>query len=1105
MHCPNCHHPNQPEAKFCSNCGTKLTMICPKCQNENLPNSRYCSACGTPLQTPDDRSERMIEPKSERRQVTAMFCDLVGSTALSEKLDPEQYSTMVSDYQQLCKDSIDQFGGEIHEFLGDGVVTFFGFPVAHEDDALRSVQCGLDILKRIEQVNKIREKNGLELIAARIGIHTGTAVAGEIVGRKQVLGKTPNIAARLEGLADVNSVVISPATFRLVPGYFEVQSMGNYSLKGISSEMELFRVIGSTGKTHRLDFVPEDELSPFVGRAEEVAHILDLWQVSAVEKGKVVLVKGDAGIGKSRLIHQVKKRIAALAEIELLEVQTSSMLTNSSLYPLIELLQSHLKNRAGEKKAGFELDDLRSAFEEYHFDDESLLVLAGFVSASLPPSFERPYLSAAKQKQIGFEIITKFVLHQAVKKPLLLLFEDLHWSDHSTLEWISSFLDRVSTNPIFTLITTRPMSEYPDWVNRSEMAHLTLNPLEKKEVQAICHFKCKGIELPQELVFSIAERTDGIPLYVEEFTSDILESGSLQEKNGQYFLAEGTAGLKIPATLQDSLTSRLDRHHPQEKAIAQLGAILGREFSYEILREMSGISEEALAQSLDRLQASEILYVRGTGTDSRYIFKHALIQDAAYDSLLSEDRKSRHRKVAETIASKYPKLAEGQPELLAYHLTKAEEYNSAMPKWLEAGQKAMQQNANLEAVHHMEQALEISEKLPHSFEKVEKEIQTLLMLGSLYTSTKSYAGREVEDCYQRALELSKQSGNAANLFYVNCGLVGHSFLSGNIDRAFELTNTLFQIANNSKDLTHHFVATSLAAWTNVIAGNFLTAKELFEEAFPLFDEEKHAFLTMLGYGDIHCLNLEYYEFSLIALGFLAKASAANEEARQRMIQMNHLQTKWAYYCDSGLAFAIRREREKLLEVAAVCYPMALEAKEEFIIVFQKFFYGYAKSLFGEMEMIDLAYEGMNQMNAIGNVFASSWEAILLVDLEIDNGNLEKAAELLDMIDQIYDKAAGKFMLNEERHRVQGRYYEKAGQLDKAVFYYQRAIDLARIKEAKFFELRASICLGQLWKNLGKDKAAFDSLEAICGWFSDRGESSVDLQQATAILDKFPKT
>lgn len=874
--------------------------------------------------------------------------------------------------------------------------------------------------------------------------------------------------------------------------------MGLHQLKGISDEIEVFKVIKPSGKKSRLDVFPEHELSPFVGRDREMGIIYSHWQTAKTGKGKAVLIKGDAGIGKSRLVHQLKQRLD-LSSSHVLEIQTSPLTQSSTLHPLIELLKSQLLTQHIQGDARI-WSTLRNFLNSHHLDNpEHRTVLSDLLGISSPET-ERPQFSAAKQRQIALEIITRFVVGYAERAPVLLVFEDLHWADNSTLEWLALFMEQLQGNRIFSILTTRPLTEYPDWIAENHVLHIPLGQLSEENIQSICAFKCNGKRLPASVFSSIVQKTDGIPLFVEELTANILESGMLRAAGAKLEFADSQKTLTIPSSLHDSLMSRLDRL-PAGKELAQTGSVLGRAFSYDLLQAVSGLNHDEIDDSLQKLTHYGILFEKEIGEEPGFIFKHALVQDAAYKSLMKSQRQRLHKKVAGVMEEAYPALANAQPELVAHHLTEGNLVEEAIPKWMQAGQKAMQKNANMEAVVHLEKALALSEGLPGPSRKVESEIQMLMMLGGLYTSTRSFAGPEVENCYRKAFELSQRSGNAANLFYVNCGLLGHATFSGNFPKAVTISKTLFDIAHETGDPTFWYVANSQSGMVNTCLGNYPDARKQLERSFNLYDPDKHDFLTMLGYGHIKNIGLTWYEWVLSITGYLDQAVKVNQEIRSRTARLHHVQTTFADYCNSSVICSARKDTQKLLEIVDVGYPLAVETQELFVIPFLKFFYGYAHGLIGDHEKIAMAYEGFAGQEAIGNQFAATFMRVFLAELIFDTGRIEEGYKLLQEAAQIIERMGGACFIREEVPRIEGRYLQHMGQLAEAEKCFQKAIAISRSKGSKLFELRAANQLARLWQEQGKGSEAVNLVSKLYAWFPEGLDEAVDLLEARAIINE----
>ncbi|HKA56638.1 MAG TPA: adenylate/guanylate cyclase domain-containing protein, partial [Candidatus Binatia bacterium] len=571
------------------------------------------------LQTPDTRRDA-----GERRQLTVMFCDLVGSTALSERMDPEEWRAVVQEYQRVCAEVIRRFDGHVAQYLGDGLLVYFGYPAAHEDDAQRAARAGLEILAELPQLNaRVQPGVGarrrraptdptiIPLIQVRIGIHTGLVVVSEIGdgGKHEqlALGDTPNIAARLQGLAEPNTVVISAATHRLIAGYLDCQDLGSQTLKGISAPMPVYQVVGESGRS-RLDVAVTTGLTPLVGREEEVSLLLRRWQQAAAGGGQVVLLNGEAGIGKSRLVQVLKERVAG-EEHARVECRCSPYYQNSALYPMIDhlqrLLQFRREDAPEEKLRKLEAGVPRGMSSQ----PEIIALLAALLSIPLPDHYPPLNLTPQRQKQKTLEALQEWLLKEAAHRPVLLIVEDLHWVDPSTLEFLGLLIDQIPTARLLALFTFRP-DFHPPWAMLSHLTQLSLSRLGQRQVETMIERVTGGNALPVEVVQQIKVKTDGVPLFVEELTKMVLESGLLREVDGAYALTGPLPPLAIPATLQDSMMARLDRL-ATVKEIAQLGATLGREFSYELIQAVSPLDERSLQQALAKLMEAELLYQRG--------------------------------------------------------------------------------------------------------------------------------------------------------------------------------------------------------------------------------------------------------------------------------------------------------------------------------------------------------------------------------------------------------------------------------------------------------------------------------------------------------------
>jgi class 3 adenylate cyclase len=711
-------------------------------------------------------------PDAERRQLTVMFCDLVDSTRLASQLDPEEYRDVVRAYQQVCSEVITRFDGHVAQLLGDGLLVYFGYPHAHEDDAQRAVRTGLGILDAVGDLNQgLQQAKGIQL-AIHIGIHTGLVVVGAMggAGRQEqlALGEVPNIASRIEGLAEPNTVAISEATYHLVQGYFDCQDLGVQTLRGVSEPVHVYRVLQESGARGRLDVAATGGLTPLVGRDSEVTLLLERWEQVKAGQGQVVLLSGDAGIGKSRLVQMLKEHVANQPHT-CWECRSLSYFENTALFPLTDLFQRLLQFQA-EDTPDEKLGKLEQTLSQYRLPlQESVPLFAPLLSLSLPehhyPSLN---LSPQRQRQKTLEAIVAILLELAAHQPVLFILEDLHWTDPSTLELLTLVIEQIPTASLLTLLTCRPTFQ-PSWHHHSYITEITVNRLSHTQVEQIVHRMTDGKPLPPEVLQQIHVKTDGVPLFVEEMTKAILESGHLKEVDGHYERIGSFATFAIPATLQDSLMARLDRL-VTAKAVAQSAAVIGRQFAYPLLQVVSQLDETTLQRELGRLVKAEIVYQRGMPPQSTYVFKHALIQDAAYASLLKSTRQQYHQQIAQVLETQFPETTAGKPELLAHHYTEAGLIEKAVPYWQQAGQRAIERSAHTEAISHLTKGLELLKTLPETPQRLQREVDIHITLGASLLATKGYAAPEVGEIYTSARQLCHHLDDPQRLFPVLRGL-----------------------------------------------------------------------------------------------------------------------------------------------------------------------------------------------------------------------------------------------------------------------------------------------------------------------------------------------
>ncbi|MGC2826094.1 MAG: adenylate/guanylate cyclase domain-containing protein, partial [Pseudolabrys sp.] len=658
---------------------------------------------------------------AEFRQITVMFCDLVGSTQLSEKLDPEDLQKIIDSYRRECSTAIRRYGGEVARYLGDGVLAFFGWPYAHEDDAPRAVHAALEI---VSVVTKISESVTL---ACRVGVCSGSVVVGEIRNSTaswsmDAVGETPNIAARLQTLAEPNTVLISESTRHLVSATFDLQGLGPQELKGITEPVRAYRVLAAKSAGSRFEAAHAGTLTPLVGRSSELRLLLDRWEKVKEGDGQVILLSGIPGVGKSRLLHELKSHVEEEPHI-LLHHQCSPYHNQSAFHPVIEQIEQAAHLIAREADA-----DKITKLQAYlprstNSSIEPLLLIANLLSISTENQQHLSELTPQQIKNRTISTLVDLLLAFSVQRPTLCIFEDAHWLDASTLELLELMISRIAHARVLLIVSSRPEFR-PTWLAHANVSTHSLTRLSQAEVKTMIRDLLRGGNMPQKLVDQIIEKADGVPLFIEELTSSTL-SAPLRETLGH---TEQPASLRVPETLSDALMERLDRAAPSRR-VAQIAAVIGREFSDDLLSAAARIDEEDMQSALSLLEKADIIYRVGISPFVRFAFKHVLLRDAIYDSLLKSKRQQIHADIAAILVHDFPKLVENQPEVLALHYQEASNHQMAIRYWFESGQRALAHSANVEAIANFRKALQLLNALPETPERIKQEIDIQLALG----------------------------------------------------------------------------------------------------------------------------------------------------------------------------------------------------------------------------------------------------------------------------------------------------------------------------------------------------------------------------------------
>ena len=835
----------------------------------------------------------VVQPSTggERRQLTVMFADLVGSTNLSERLDPEELGDVLRIYQNAVTAEAVRFEGHIAKYMGDGVLAYFGYPLAHEDDAERAIRAALGI---VQSLGNLQPKPDHLTLEVRVGIATGGVVVGELIGggeaqERSVVGDTPNLAARLQSLAQPNEVVISRSTRRLVGGLFDLEDMGRQQVKGFAKTVRAWRVIGESEAESRFEALHSAALTPLVGREEELALLQRRWEEAREGEGQVVVLSGEPGIGKSRLTRALQQRLGEDTYTRIIQF-CSPYHTNSALRPVIDHLQraARIDRHDNDEQKLAKLEELLALSTEHPSGVTPLFAAL----LSIPTSMRYPPLDLAPEEQMTrtLDALVAQVASLAQRLPVLELFEDVHWIDPTSLELLERLIERVRSLPVLLVITCRPEFKL-SWIGHPHVTSLTLNCLSRKSGRAMIDQLTAGKTLPTEVLNQIVAKTDGVPLFVEELTKNVLESGLLQEEEEGYVLSGPLPPLAIPATLHDSLTARLDRLMPV-KEVAQIGAAIGREFSYDLLALVTPLQENELHDALARLEELELVFRRGMPPHATFTFKHALVQDAAYDSLLRSKRQQIHAAIARAVEKNFPEKATLQPEMLAHHYSEAGLPERAIEYLLKAGQQAAELSANTEAIGHLMRGLEVLKSVPDSRRRDEVELELQSALGMPLIATKGYAAPATCTAYARAQELCERLNcNEQQLLSILYGQWASSGVLGDWLQGRRLAEEFLDHAEGQADQAMKIVGHRILGLTLAHLGDLRAARENIQQALALYEPGHHQFLTFRFGQDQRVAGLAYLSVILHLIGFPDRAAQTLDRAREAAEEINHLNSR----------------------------------------------------------------------------------------------------------------------------------------------------------------------------------------------------------------------
>ncbi len=1042
------------------------------------------------------------ESEAERRQLTVMFCDLVGSTELTQVLDPEDLRLITLEYQDACKQAIERYEGFVARYMGDGLLAYFGYPQAHEDDAVRALSAGLDVVTSIKNLEQNLERPAGVELGVRVGIATGFVVVGDLIGEgvskeNAVVGETPNLAARLQGLAEPNTVVIGDKSQQLAGGRFKYEDMGKNLVKGIAEPVQVWRVVGSAKIESHFEALHKKTRSKLVGREIEVSLLKDRWQQAKSGEGQVIQLSGEAGIGKSHITQSLIKSLIA-DEFTRLTFQCSPYHLNTSLHPVIERIRRGADIQLTDSPAK-KLVKLESILDQTGSDIEDVVPLfAALLSIPLEDRYPELDLNPERQKEKTMQVMAAQLEKLSHHKPLLIIFEDLHWIDPTSFEFLESLVERAQNLRILLITTFRP-DFAPRWSSYTHITALTLNRFSRAKVFDMIKGVTGGKPFSPDLVEAIVEKTDGVPLFVEELTKTILESDILIEESDQFVISGLLESLSIPITLYDSLMARLDRLG-KVKEVAYMASVIGREFNFDLLNVISPLSDEELMWSLEQLVDAELIFQTSRALPQNYIFKHALVQDAAYSSLLKTTRQKLHGRIGEALEQQDSEISLVSPELLAYHYTEARMLSVAIKYWFEAGNRAITRSANLEAVANFKKGLKLIADQPVSDEWLEWEMDFQLALSGALAATAGYAADETAETCQRAQELCRKVGDVKKLFRALYAVWSLYYIRPDQEKALELAQEFKSLAENEHESDQLVAAYSAVGHTCTTMGRYAQARAHFDKAIELYDPEQDLSLA-IKYGEHPGIGSKIVRSTVDwMMGFPNTAVQSAENNLEEAKLISHPNTiAWA-----GVTLAMVhkdcRDQQMTRKYSEEVISYTTEHSIPYWRAMALDFLGWTMVDRGDIAAgMNCIEEGLEASLATGSRMRVPDFLSVLALGHLKNDQPDLGLAKIDEAMKVISETGERW--NEVNiYCIKGRLLKSKSLLDEAESAFLEGINIAKQQSAKSYELRITTQLALLMYEQGKNEVARHVLEPVYSWFTE-GFENRDQKDARALLQK----
>jgi len=1131
MKCPKCQTENPEENSFCRECGAKLLLACPQCGAEVLPGDKFCGKCGHSLALPSEQIPRDLSfdekidkiqrylPKGltekilsqrdkiegERKQVTVMFCDMEGFTAFTEKLGPEEAYGIMDQVYEILIHKVHDYEGTVNEMTGDGIMALFGAPITLEDAPQRAIRSSLAVHREMGRFSEKmkQEREGIQPLKMRVGIHTGPVVVGTLGNDLRVefkaVGDTVNLASRVEGLAEPGATYVTEETFKLTEGLFRFEALGGREVKGKEDLIKVYRAIAPSTRRTRFDVSAERGLTPFVGRERELELLLDGFERAKEGRGQAFSIVSEAGVGKSRLLYEFRKTVTS-EDVMFLEGKCLSYSRGVAYHLHIDTLKANFDISEGDGDSEIR-EKVKRGLKILRADEASTLPYLLELFSVKESGIDKIPLSPEAKKDRILEAVRRITLKGSEIRPLILAYEDLHWVDKSSEDVLKYVLESIPGARVLMIFTYRPEFVHT-WGGKSYHSQVNLNRLSNRESLAMVAYLLGTEEIDRDLEELILEKTEGVPFFIEEFIKSLKDLKIIKRKENKYYLAKDIKDLMIPSAIQDVIMARVDSLPEGAKGVLQTGSVAGREFSHDLIEMVMGLSERELLSHLSVLKDSELLYERGIYPQSTYIFKHALIQDATYQSLLKSTRQKYHRKIAQVLEKNFPDTMEMQPELLAHHYTEAGLNEQAVGYWHQAGQRATQRSAHVEAINHLTKGLEVLMTLPDTLERARQELDLQITLGLALMAVKGFGSLDTERVYSRARELCQQVGETPQLFPVLCGLCRFYMVRSEFQATRELGEQLFSLAQRVQDPAVLLEAHRVLGPTMFWLGEMAPARAHAEQGMALYDPQQHlshAYLSGLDPGVVcRC----FAAMSIWMLGYPDQARGSILEALNLAQELTHPFSLGFALTMAAVVHEFRREVQAVQERAEALMTLSTEQGFPYYLTFGTILRGWALNAQGEgAEGIAQMRQGLVAYLATGAELHRPYFLSLLAEAYGEVGQAEEGLTVLVEALAIVDNT-GERNWEAELHRRKGELLlmqqgQKVGEAEEC---FRQALDIARRQQAKSLELRAAMSLSRLWQQQGKQEEAHRLLTEIYGWFTE-GFDTADLKEAKFLLEE----